>query len=163
MLLGACTWRQSEVAQKQRNGGRFSGRAQGPDWKETPGAPVLCCLTPALPRCCSMCSHQPLLPKLLSQLWISASSSEINSVSILCYPLLPVCFLCPSSPQAMAVQSKQPFITPYRRREELQPGRAFSWALSEPALLSSGLDMSVFWGSCSTASEGQDTLQETVW
>lgn len=64
---------------------------RAPDWKETP---VLFLFDPcSSPCCCSMCSHQPLLPKLLSQLWISASSSEINSVSILCYPLLPVCFL----------------------------------------------------------------------
>lgn len=98
---------------------------QGPGPK-APGAPVLSCLTPALPL-------------LLFDVFPSASVAKVSAPAMdICFfqrnkfrfyfmlPAIPACFFAwaPQSPQGVA-ETKQVSMATYRQREELQPGRAY--------------------------------------
>lgn len=80
LVLGTCTYKQPEVAQKQKRCQDLLWQGPGPKAPDVEGDPSgtsTFLFDLFLPCCYLMCSHQPLLPKSWPQLWISADRKSV--------------------------------------------------------------------------------------
>lgn len=135
LVLGTCTYKQPEVAQKQKRCQDLLWQGPGPKAPDVEGDPSgtsTFLFDLFLPCCYLMCSHQPLLPKSWPQLWISASSREIKLVSILCsLACLPVSWVVPSNLNRVLLSRESCLSPPIGRGKKCRPKTSYACTLTE--------------------------------